>query len=410
MARILVGPIPEPDDMFGREQEIAECWTTLAHGNLLLLAPRRFGKSGVMRHLQRRPQSGLTPIWLHLEHIKDGVQFAEALLTVIRNDSNLLGIIRSATGAGRKFLSRVEEIGTDSLGKVKLRAAEAKEWQEVVSEVVSALEARDTPILFLWDELPAMVKTIANKEGDDAAREFLSWFRSLRLNGDDELSRHRFVVAGSTGLDYLLNQRLTNPETINDFRRVIIGPLSPEHARKMCQQLAAISKLQIDELAIQLILKRIGQSVPYFIQLFFSQLQQSIRQGANTVTPELINTIFDKQMAGPTCKAYFDQYRRRLKQYPKATEMGAIEILATIAAAEAPIPSEQLFQVYTACLGNAAHRAEFADLLADLECDWYLQCDPQTDGYYFYMAVMRDWWRRWYRPAARDKYTSKKES
>jgi hypothetical protein len=34
--------------------------------------------------------------------------------------------------------------------------------------------------------------------------------------------------------------------------------------------------------------------------------------------------------------------------------------------------------------------------LADLQCDWYLALDPNTNEYRFMLDVMRQWWQRWF--------------
>ena len=49
--RSLVGQIPEPEELYGREDFIEHLWRLHEGNNVLLLAPCRFGKSGVMRHI-----------------------------------------------------------------------------------------------------------------------------------------------------------------------------------------------------------------------------------------------------------------------------------------------------------------------------------------------------------------------
>jgi hypothetical protein len=45
--------------------------------------------------------------------------------------------------------------------------------------------------------------------------------------------------------------------------------------------------------------------------------------------------------------------------------------------------------------------------MADLEYDWYLRLDPDTNEYFFRLKVMRDWWRRWYPPVGSKQKISK---
>jgi hypothetical protein len=62
----IVGNIPEPEQLYGRDDLIANLWRQIGSNNILLLAPRRFGKSGVMRHVLLRPRPGFLPIYLDL--------------------------------------------------------------------------------------------------------------------------------------------------------------------------------------------------------------------------------------------------------------------------------------------------------------------------------------------------------
>jgi AAA+ ATPase superfamily predicted ATPase len=73
--RSLVGQIPEPDELYGREDFIDHLWRLIDGNNVLLLAPRRFGKSGVMRHVLLRPRAGFLPLSFELEDVDSPEEF-----------------------------------------------------------------------------------------------------------------------------------------------------------------------------------------------------------------------------------------------------------------------------------------------------------------------------------------------
>lgn len=73
--RSLVGQIPDPHELYGREQFIEHLWRMLQANNVMLLAPRRFGKSGIMRHVLLKPASGFFPIALDLEDVDSNEEF-----------------------------------------------------------------------------------------------------------------------------------------------------------------------------------------------------------------------------------------------------------------------------------------------------------------------------------------------
>ena len=57
MVRNVTGAPVVGDDLYGREAEIERLWTALDRGDsLLMLAPRRVGKTSLMRELERDPR------------------------------------------------------------------------------------------------------------------------------------------------------------------------------------------------------------------------------------------------------------------------------------------------------------------------------------------------------------------
>ena len=398
--RNIVGPIPEPQDLFGRADLINRCQQTLETSNLLILAPRRFGKSGVLRSLNNS-ERGYLVLSFDLEDVASPSKFVQRIVERVAVVPELRHLLRKLGGAFESFLDSIQErIEEADLGEgmpgIKFREKlEKTDWQNSATLLLTELEQADQPILFLFDELPEMLKKIANSEGDEVASLFMNWFRTVRLDEKDELRRHRFIIAGSTGLNYLLDNRLGCPETLNDFCRETVDPLDMELAKKMCVEVAENNKVEIDEHAIDLLLELVGQPVPYFIQLFFSAAAQDPAVNRK-LNKELVQHVYDSRLRGPVCKRYFDQYRRRLQQYPPEIETTIIHLLVKVARSPTPCLSSELFEAYQASRGTDGTSIEFSELMADMECDWYLTYNESEESYSFYMNIMRDWWHRWY--------------
>ena len=98
--------------------------------------------------------------------------------------------------------------------KIKFKSEIREDWREAGRRMLTELEKADKTILFLFDELPAMLDRIIEKQGESSARDFLAWFRTVRLEQKDVLRRHRFIVAGSVGIDQIL-RKLGATDTIN---------------------------------------------------------------------------------------------------------------------------------------------------------------------------------------------------
>ena len=82
------------------------------------------------------------------------------------------------------------------------------------------------------DELPQFIDNLERKHGADGAREFLEWFRSLRMKQKDRLRRFRFILGGSTGIDIIL-RRLEVSDKLNDCFRVPVEAISTEAAESL---------------------------------------------------------------------------------------------------------------------------------------------------------------------------------
>jgi hypothetical protein len=174
--RILAGGVPEPDELFGREHTINYIWEQLRGNNVLLVAPRRFGKTGVMNHLLKRPRSNYLAVYLDAEDIHDPEVFCSTLIAALLENSKLRTVISGAKSLPKKvvdFISnRVGGIKTSGF-EIGLREAVGADWASVTKALILEMEKGEETVLFIVDEFPQLVENISRKHDDDAARAFL---------------------------------------------------------------------------------------------------------------------------------------------------------------------------------------------------------------------------------------------
>jgi hypothetical protein len=269
--RSLVGQIPEPDELYGREDFIDHLWRMLEANNILLLAPRRFGKSGVMRHVLMHPRQGYLPLSFELEDVDSPEEFVWRVTKELLAHNKIRAFLRGVRKLPASVVDWVkdtfDEAGFEG-AKVKFKASIHEDWSEAAKRLLMELEKADDTIIFLFDELPAMLDRISEKRGDEVARDFLAWFRPVRIAQKDILRRHRFIVAGSVGIDQIL-KRLGATDRLVDFTRLTVEPLGPDWAAELAQALGATFELNwTPELSVKLF-ELIGAPVPYFIHIFF---------------------------------------------------------------------------------------------------------------------------------------------
>jgi hypothetical protein len=291
---------------------------------------------------------------------------------------------------------RVQKIKIDML-EIELKEIVGESWSSVARTLILEMEKAEDTVLFIIDEFPQLIENLARKHGDETARSFLQWFRSLRMKQKDVLRRYRFVLAGSTSIDLSL-RRLDVPDKLNDFCRVPIEALSTEHADELLDSLSDATGLRFTAEGRKALFELVSPPVPYFLHLFVSQILMEEKLRNKELGAEEVGDVYRRRVLGPTCRAYFDYYRQRLKHYGEPGRRAALALLQEVAHAPAGrVSNSMLYDVYRKARGRGASSFEFDEIMADLESDWYLQLDPRTNEYCFLLNVMRDWWKRFYR-------------
>src|SRR5258708_32277601 len=151
MVRNINGPPAEDDDFYGREMESGRLWQELDGGNnVLLLGPRRVGKSSMLRHLKKTaPDHGFIPVELSLADITEEVQFIQRLYAAIGQYAAGKKIVKQVAGGPlKKFFRKIRKFGIGH-ASIELDVSAAAGWAELGESVTEALgKNADTKWLF----------------------------------------------------------------------------------------------------------------------------------------------------------------------------------------------------------------------------------------------------------------------
>ncbi len=272
------------DDFFGRHDELEELLDTLRGDNVLLLAPRRVGKTSLMHAVAQRwrAEEGQA-LFVDVQGAASELQFVRRLAATI-DKSGGEGVVASARRRMGQALRAVGKIG-GSAGPVglelELRSASDEDWLAAADALLRALGDQSRDVLLLVDELPLLVQQIVNEDpegGRDRAKAFLDALRGWRI--DPSLSRLHWLVAGSVGLDTLA-RRHGFSASINDFVLTALGAFDDATARRLVDALAHGHGTPFAEDARDHLVHRLGGwSLPYYVQILFGEARALARGGS----------------------------------------------------------------------------------------------------------------------------------
>lgn len=392
-----VGAPVRGSDFYGREPLVELIWQKLRNGNILLAAPRRFGKTSVMYRLIDEPHFDFKVVHADLEHMVEPAELISLLAVQLAKDTRLTKIANGLSYFPKSLWTRFKQSFSEvDLWKIKVKLREQlrPRWQESGEELFKRIADSENTILFVLDEFPMMIDRMARSaKHREEARTMLRWLRALRQSPTTR--NVRFLIAGSIGISHVLNQ-LGEISAINDFEQVRLEPFPPGLAMGLLRELERSEKIKLSEPCKRKMLQLIGTHVPYFIQIIFSEAAKAHAQDGEPITPKKIEQIYRDKVLGVDCKTYFDHYYGRLRDYYKPQEEKAIKRILRELAVVGRFTRDACHQFYRENLGDRSDIEEFNRLMTDLENDFYIRFDADSRQYEFASKLLRDWWLRHY--------------
>ncbi len=392
-----VGPPVRGENCYGRDRFVDLVWQKIAMGHVLLAAPRRFGKTSVMYRLIDTPRDNYKIVHADLEHYTNAADFLAELVVQLAKDDRFNALVTGVSGLRKNvwaaFRNNFSEVELLKL-KIKLREELTRDWQGIGEELFRKISAQQHPVLFILDEFPMMIDRMARSAAHrEEAKTLLRWLRKLRLSPD--IKNVHFVIAGSIGIGQVLND-LGEIAAINDFEQMRLEPFTRKTAMQFLDALAVRQQITLDAACQDKMLDLLGTLVPYFIQILFSEVHKTYVQDEQAITPQSIERIYRDKVLGVDCKTYFDHYYGRLRDYYRPHEEKVIKHLLRELAVSSDLKRETVYHLYRTERGEQADIEEFNTMMTNLENDFYILFDSETQQYAFSCKLLRDWWLRHY--------------
>lgn len=379
------------ENYFSRKKDEQKVWRKIKQGNhLLLLAPRRVGKSSLLQHLKDNPDLDYVVVSCFVQAYETEKAFYKKLLKSLQ-DSDFVSkkqkVASTLKGLFDKFqinltLGDTVKVETDNS---QIESYDKDIVQHILLNGFSDIQQK---VLITIDEFPDVLECIARKEGNDSARQFLAGIRELCQ--DVELSKKvQFIFTGSIGLNTLA-EKLQMTNLINTLKEVTLDALSDDNAKAFIQFYCDNNGqgIVLDDATQAEIIKQVGWNMPYYLALVCEELidkyiDTEVQPTKGDVT-QAIDALFDQV----SC-TNFSHWKERLNRFEKA-ELNFTKRLLTLMSENNGVSYAQIFDL--------SQHTDFSGMSLEyvLNClkhDGYIFRNKEEDSYYFTSPLLKKWWQ-----------------
>lgn len=370
---LVVGGVVQPDNLVGRYRDAEAVVAALPHSGAVLVGDRRHGKTSLARLVQHQVRAlGAVVVAASAERgtYADFVSGLAAELALLEPAwSRELNDLRLTLKAGPLAVER------------DARAALALD--ELLRRAVDRADGRQV-VLFI-DEVTVLARRLERNEpgtGD-------AFLHTLRRFRQEYGGRVATVLSGSIGFHHVSADA---PSTVNDIRKISIGPIRSDHATYLAAcLLLGIGAAPEDAQLIAPAISAAAENVPYYIQhLVFSSQDFRSRSGRlprPDQIPHLVSTALD-DLEDPWDLRH---YRDRLDTYYGSDARSIANLLDVYAHATTPIGVDEALMRLRSEGSPIQQRDQLVTLIERLELDHYLA--RQGDADRFASELIRRAWK-----------------
>jgi len=400
MENITGAAVVSSDYLDTRKFLVDELRKLAARHSVVVEAPRRFGKTSVIKEFVRQEreknnESRFSILFLELEGVETLDQFCLKLYRdliklydIRRYGEWLKTILHDSWNA---VASRVPSVGIPEF-ELELREItrnfDFQTWKERITPLIAGLSKLDKNVVIVLDEFPDMLQNFAGGAeplGFIKATDVLTaWLRSVRQEYQDAASC-RFVFCGSVNLRKTLEEAGLG-KRMNDTETLRVPPMLAEEARLLLQTLATSYGILLEPAALDFMVSKTTDGPAYYGQVLIKALRDSRR---NEISFELLQGIYDNMLrSGDHDLNHFDS---RLNTYissqPELESSRAI--LRTLCNDD--WHERELYDVVIA--DSRLDYATYQKVVDRLIYEGYLKRDIDSAGKLSFLSpLLRDWW------------------
>lgn len=379
--RLNLGGALHPDQVFGRDDLLAQIVGTLGNQGVSLVAERRSGKTSVLTLLEHRHPEGMTVLKLSVEGVTSPVELTRRIADVARPHAK--------PDFASRLVSMVENLGITGVGPVSRQPDLAPDrWKQILRDILEGLADSPGIMVLVLDELPYALQAIAKDGTSHQAREVLDVFREARQNTPGRSLR--FIYCGSIGLHHVLKEiRDGSWDPTNDLATITVAPLGVANATRLASALLTNEKVacgdSVDDVAEAI--ARLSEGVPFYIQ----SLVGKCRASDTPILAADIDEIFAKAITDSQDPLHVEHLEARLHEYYGTHAEKAACLLDIVAEAGSGVITFDEIARIAGTKRSDLESDEIRTLLGLLQRDHYLV--REGNGFRFRLELLRTVWR-----------------
>jgi transcription termination factor NusB len=375
---------------FPRQKIVNKIVRRLRNGeNLLLSAPRRIGKTTILKYLEENHSDDQIIKYIIVQSVNTQEEFFKHILNELLDDKEILagiqGYLKQASSTVRRYASKIKDI--------KIAGSSIHLDNEPIdyySECIKLIESfkTDKQIVIFIDEFPDTLNNILEQDGRLMAINFLQKNRDLRMKFSDK--DLKFVYTGSTGLKNVV-RKFDKLDLINDIKTVDVPTFSKDEAKELIQRLVIgfqneMETFRVSNEVIEYILEKITWKLPYYMQMIVDGLFEYYEDNEKMITKQIVDIILSNIVKSKSDYFdYFENWKGRLKKAFKNQDYTfAINVLSYISKNET-IKYEVFFDLSVKYEVNDSRY-----ILDVLQHDGYISENNKQYG--FNSILLKEWW------------------
>ncbi|ACF12909.1 hypothetical protein Ctha_0438 [Chloroherpeton thalassium ATCC 35110] len=385
--KTITGPPAEGERYLRREYINSGFWHHIKSGaHIVFSAPRRVGKTSIMKDLAKNPPEGILAFYDIIESDKTQKDLFKRLFNLLlertktheRLFERIRQYLKEIKIGGASVTGEADSItGGINFDKVEL------DYKNELLRLIEHLGKEKVRIVFLLDEFPEVIRSIELSEGQQTAIDTLHTLREIRQH--EKFKNFTFVFAGSIGIHHVVAS-LERPALINDLHPIHVEQLTNDEAHELLAQLLDGATMQIGDDKKAYFLRKIDHRLPYYIQLMVEKCDEILNKaGRDVLTNHDIDAAFEMIIKEGR---NFDDWESRLKRYVQREDAKYCIGILTRCAHSEPYSIQEAYNYSKKDVPAAPYKQLLDNVLIK---DGYLV--EENRSYRFLSPFLKEWWK-----------------